>query len=137
MLPAEHGGSGLGLATLMAAIAEVGAACGSTAFLAWCQSACVYLLLHAAPRAELQTILAELAAGRRLGGPGLSNAIKHLAGLEPMRLRAEACPQGYRISGELPWVSNLGPATCSPPPRPAPTGTSWPSSSTATRRAYN
>ncbi|MFC4490161.1 acyl-CoA dehydrogenase family protein [Chromobacterium aquaticum] len=109
LLPAERGGSGLGLATLMAAIAEVGAACGSTAFLAWCQSACVYLLLHAAPRAELQTILAELAAGRLLGGPGLSNAIKHLAGLEAMRLRAEPCPQGYRISGELPWVSNLGP----------------------------
>ncbi|MBK0413187.1 acyl-CoA/acyl-ACP dehydrogenase [Chromobacterium haemolyticum] len=108
LLPAEQGGSSLGLATLMASISEVGAACGSTAFLAWCQSACVYLLRHAAPREELSATLSELAAARRLGGPGLSNAIKHLAGLEAMRLRAELCPQGYRISGELPWVSNLG-----------------------------
>ncbi|WP_158274271.1 acyl-CoA dehydrogenase family protein [Chromobacterium sp. Panama] len=107
LLPTEAG-DGPGLVAAMAAIAEVGAVCGSTAFLAWCQSASVWLLRHAAPRAELRSLMTELAAGRRLGGPGLSNAIKHLAGLEPLRLHAEPCPSGYRISGDLPWVSNIG-----------------------------
>lgn len=96
----------LGLA--IRAMAEIGAACMSTAFCMWCQDACGWYLENSgniALRAKLQPGIATAAL---LGGTGLSNPVKALSGIENFRLRAERADGGYVVSGVLPWVSNLG-----------------------------
>ncbi len=107
-VPVEHGGLGLGLATQIDVIGEVGRECGSTAFLVWCQTACArYLLLS--PNEEVrQRHLTAVTRGEILAGTGMSNTVKHLAGIENIHLRARRVDDGYVVSGSLPWVSNIG-----------------------------
>lgn len=96
------------LGAAIAAMADVGALCMSTAFCVWCQDACGWYLentVNAALRDQLQ---AGIASGGLLGGTGLSNPIKALSGIEGFALRAKRSPGGYIVSGVLPWVSNLG-----------------------------
>lgn len=83
--------------------------CLATAFLVWCQTAAVVYVRTGASdwlRAEL---LQAIERGHLLAGTGLSNAVKAAAGLERLRLRAVPAADGYRLSGTLPAVSNLGP----------------------------
>jgi hypothetical protein len=87
---------------------EVAAACLSTAFCTWCQDALVWRLARSAEPVGADE-LAAVASGARLGGPGLSNAMKALSGIEPMALSGARVPGGYRVHGRLPWVSNLAP----------------------------
>jgi alkylation response protein AidB-like acyl-CoA dehydrogenase len=42
-----------------------------------------------------------------LGGTGLSNPMKAFAGIERLALKAERVEGGYRITGRLPFVSNI------------------------------
>ena len=96
----------LGLSIL--AMAAMGAECMSTAFCAWCQDACGWYLENSDNdwlRAELQGGIADASL---LGGTGLSNPMKALAGIEGFKLKARRCEGGYVVSGALPWVSNLG-----------------------------
>src|SRR5690606_38482122 len=86
---------------------EVGKECGSTAFLLWCQTACAHYLLHA-PNEAVRRRLAAVARGEVLAGTGMSNAVKHLAGIENMHLKARRAGDDYIVSGSLPWVSNIG-----------------------------
>jgi alkylation response protein AidB-like acyl-CoA dehydrogenase len=43
-----------------------------------------------------------------LAATGMSNAVKHLAGIEKIHLSARRDGAGYRVRGNLPWVSNVG-----------------------------
>ncbi|HUH39669.1 MAG TPA: acyl-CoA dehydrogenase family protein, partial [Castellaniella sp.] len=104
----EHGGQGQGLAAQVQAIAAVGRSCGTTAFLAWCQSACAWYLLQSPNEAPRTRYLRPVAQGGLLAGTGMSNAVKHLAGIENIHLRGRRDGAGYRVSGALPWVSNIG-----------------------------
>jgi alkylation response protein AidB-like acyl-CoA dehydrogenase len=108
-LPAASGGLSLDLAAQIDIIARVARVCGSTAFLAWCQSACAWYLQQTDNAAARERWLAPLARGEILAGTGMSNCVKHLAGIERINLRARRDGEGYRVSGALPWVSNLGP----------------------------
>ena len=99
--------SGFGAATEATSI--VGQACGSTAFLVWCQNAPIWYLLSTENEALRQKCVGDLAAGRRLGATALSNAVKYIAGIEPLKLSGAAVPGGYRVNGTLPWVSNVAP----------------------------
>lgn len=108
-LPACDGGLGLDLATQIDIIARVGRVCGSTAFLTWCQSACAWYLRQTPHAAARERYLAPIARGEILAGTGMSNAVKHLAGIERINLRGRRDGEGYRVNGALPWVSNLGP----------------------------
>ena len=104
----EEGGNGLGLTAQILAIREVGKICGATAFSVWCQAACAWYL-HKTPNAAAKTrYLADVLQGKVLAGTGMSNTVKHLAGIEGHNLRAEKTEGGYRVNGVLPWVSNLG-----------------------------
>ncbi|MDN5841939.1 MAG: acyl-CoA/acyl-ACP dehydrogenase [Alcaligenaceae bacterium] len=109
-IPQEYGGLGLGLTDQIDIIAQVAQTCGSSAFLAWCQSACAWYLLHAPNAAPRERYLRPIAQGQLLAGTGMSNAVKHLAGIERINLRGRHADEGgYVINGSLPWVSNIGP----------------------------
>ncbi|MBM3641674.1 MAG: acyl-CoA dehydrogenase [Alphaproteobacteria bacterium] len=101
----ESGTVDLGLAIqAMSVIAET---CLATAFCTWCQDAFGWYLQNsenAGLRARLQ---ADAASGAVLGGTGLSNPMKALSGIEPMKLKGKRVDRGYRVDGVLPWVSNL------------------------------
>jgi len=107
-LPAESGGLGLTLAEQIDVTTRVGAECGSTAFLVWCQSSCGWYLQHSPNPAVRERYLKDVAQGRLLAGTGMSNAVKHLAGIEKIHLRARREGGGYVVNGSLPWVSNVG-----------------------------
>lgn len=89
--------------------AQVARECGSTAFLVWCQATCAWYLHHAANDPVRERYLAAVARGELLAGTGMSNTVKHLAGIEKIRLGARRSGDGYVVDGVLPWVSNLGP----------------------------
>ncbi|WP_103035519.1 acyl-CoA dehydrogenase family protein [Castellaniella caeni] len=108
-LPIAQGGLGLDLAAQVEIIAQVARTCGTTAFTVWCQSSCVWYLRQSHNTAAQARYLPALARGELLAGTGMSNAVKHLAGIERINLRARREGTGYRVNGALPWVSNLGP----------------------------
>jgi alkylation response protein AidB-like acyl-CoA dehydrogenase len=88
----------------MAALGEV---CGATAFMAWCQNTLVWYAANSANPA-LAGFADDVAAGRILGGTGLSNPMKTFFGIEKLKLRGRRVEGGYVVRGALPWVSNLG-----------------------------
>ena len=107
---AHHvGENGRGLPDAIADMAEVGATCLSTAFCMWCQDALVWYLDRTPNRELAAHALSDVASGRRLGGTGLSNPMKSFSGIEPLALKGERVDGGWRVTGRLPWVSNLGP----------------------------
>ncbi|HLO77234.1 MAG TPA: acyl-CoA dehydrogenase family protein [Magnetospirillum sp.] len=97
-----------GLMRAIRGMAVVGETCLSTAFAAWCQDACGWYLFNSDNAALRNDLLADVAAGRQLGGTGLSNPMKSYAGIEAVRLTGERVEGGYVVNGVLPWVSNLG-----------------------------
>jgi alkylation response protein AidB-like acyl-CoA dehydrogenase len=104
----QHQGKGpCGIVDAIAAMAEIGADCLSTAFCAWCQDALVWYLDRTDNAGPREHYLAAVAAGRRLGGTGLSNPMKFFSGLEPLALKGVRVAGGYRVTGRLPFVSNL------------------------------
>lgn len=90
-------------------IAAVGRYCGSTAFLAWCQSASAWYLQNAKVEATKARYFEPVATGKVLTGTGMSNTVKHLAGIERIHLQAEKHGDEYLVEGTLPWVSNVAP----------------------------
>lgn len=108
-IPRESGGLGLGLADQIDITSRIGAECGSTAFLVWCQSTCAWYLQHAPNEAPRTRYLRRVARGELLAGTGMSNPVKHLAGIERIQLTAVRAGDGYVVNGALPWVSNVGP----------------------------
>lgn len=103
------GGLGLTLAEQIRVTAAVARECGSTAFLVWCQSSCAWYLKQAMNPEVHEAWLGKVASGAQRAGTGMSNTVKHLAGIERINLKAVREGDGYRVSGSLPWVSNMGP----------------------------
>ncbi len=103
------GAHALDLARQIDITTRVGSVCGATAFLVWCQSTCAWYLQHAPMEAVRTRYLDRVARGELLAGTGMSNAVKHLAGIEKIRLAASRRGDGYVVNGVLPWVSNMGP----------------------------
>lgn len=108
-IPTAHGGLDLGLAAQIDVITQVSRECGATGFLVWCQSTCARYLLHTPNDAVRTRYLSAVLKGEILAGTGMSNAVKHLAGIENIHLKARREGDGYVVSGTLPWVSNVGP----------------------------
>jgi alkylation response protein AidB-like acyl-CoA dehydrogenase len=89
----------------MAALGEV---CGATAFMGWCQNTLVWYAVNSCNPA-LAGFAGDAAAGKILGGTGLSNPMKSFFGIEKLKLKGRRVDGGYAVRGALPWVSNLGP----------------------------
>jgi alkylation response protein AidB-like acyl-CoA dehydrogenase len=107
-VPAAMGGTGLGLDALIRGMEEVSKVCGSTGFMAWCQSALAWYLVNTDNAALRERLLPGVMRGDILGGTGLSNLMKNCAEIEELRLKAKRVDGGYVVNGVLPWVSNLG-----------------------------
>lgn len=90
------------------AMAIAGEECLSTAFMMWCQDACGWYIENSENQELHRRILPRIAAGEALGGTALSNPMKFYSGIEPLQLKAQEAPGGFRVRGQLPWVSNLG-----------------------------
>jgi alkylation response protein AidB-like acyl-CoA dehydrogenase len=97
-----------GLPAAIAAMSDVGETCVSSAFCMWCQDALAWYLARSSNRALAARLLTDVASGHRLGGTGLSNPMKSFSGIEALALSGDRVPGGWRVSGRLPWVSNLG-----------------------------
>ncbi|MEM6322732.1 MAG: acyl-CoA dehydrogenase family protein [Pseudomonadota bacterium] len=95
------------LGTTINLMREAGALCTSTAFCMWCQNALAWYI-HCSDNQWLKdNVGAQIASGEVLGGTGLSNPMKTFFGIEKMRLKATRVDGGYRVKGNLPWVSNV------------------------------
>ncbi|ACA19150.1 putative acyl-CoA dehydrogenase [Methylobacterium sp. 4-46] len=91
------------------AVAEAGEHCLTAAYCMTCQAALAFVIA-CSHNAELRDGLGpRVAAGTVLGGVGLANPIKTYLGLERIALDGARAAGGYRVSGTLPFVSNLGP----------------------------
>ena len=92
----------------MRAMAIVSKACMNTGFTMWCQVTLAWYI-EKSPNKELRDqLLEKVANGEVLGGTALSNPMKHLSGIEPLKVTATEVDNGFIINGTLPWVSNLG-----------------------------
>ena len=90
------------------AIAAVAEECGATAFCMWCQDACAWYLAVTPNESLRAQYLGPVASSAQLGGTALSNPMKTFAGIEPIRLKGRKVAGGYRVTGQVPFVSNLG-----------------------------
>ena len=107
-VPTEWGGSGNGVKAAIQVIEEISKECLCTGFITWCQIACSWYLQNSDNEYLQQCVLPQVATGKVLAGTGLSNPMKHFAGIEKIALVAERSSGGYVINGMLPWVSNVG-----------------------------
>ncbi|HEY8475279.1 MAG TPA: acyl-CoA dehydrogenase family protein, partial [Chloroflexota bacterium] len=83
--------------------------CLTSAFVFWCQRVFVEYLVQTPNEPLRQMLLPEVLEARRFGATGLSNAMKHLAGFEQLRLTARREHGRWVLDGFSPWVSNLAP----------------------------
>lgn len=88
-------------------IEETAKNCMTTAFTLWCHLAALASVRLSNNPYISNHLLPSLESGEKLGGTGLSNALKFYAGLETIRLKAERTDGGFIINGSLPSVSNL------------------------------
>ena len=107
-VPAQHGGSGFGVAGSIRVMEEVAKECLSTGFCVWCQTVCAWYIQNSGSEFLKREFLPKIASGQMLAGTGMSNPMKHFADIEKIRVNAERRPGGFVLNGALPWVSNAG-----------------------------
>ncbi len=91
------------------AMTEVSRVCGATGFMVWCHDVCGVYMEQSGNPALMGEAFTRHANGQTLGATGMSNPMKTFAGIETFLLHAVKVAGGWRVSGTLPWVSNLGP----------------------------
>ena len=104
----EYGGTAGSVKTALQVIETVSETCLSTGFISWCQIATAWYIQNGESEYLKQEVLPDVAQGKALAGTGLSNPMKHFAGIEKIALTATKTEGGYLVKGMLPWVSNLG-----------------------------
>jgi alkylation response protein AidB-like acyl-CoA dehydrogenase len=108
-IPEAIGGAGGTRLEAIEAIAHTAEDCLTSGFVFWCQRAFAeYLAASDNPWLQRELLPAVVRA-ERFGATGLSNAMKHLAGIESLRVRARWQGDRLHLNGYLPWASNLVP----------------------------
>ncbi|MBX9579395.1 MAG: acyl-CoA/acyl-ACP dehydrogenase, partial [Gemmataceae bacterium] len=102
-IPAGYGGTPLGPADLLAGHERVASACPTTAFILSQREAAVRQLLKGPPHLR-DRFLPALAAGDRFATVGLSQLTTSRRHGGPA-LRATPTADGYRLDGDIPWVT--------------------------------
>lgn len=106
--PESLGGAGAGVAETIRVIEEVSKECMSTGFCVWCQTVLGWYVQNGRSDYLKREVLPEVISGEALAGTGLSNPMKHFAGIERIKIKATPTEGGYVFSGSIPWVSNVG-----------------------------
>ncbi len=107
-VPQEYGGITGDVKTALKVIETVSETCLSTGFISWCQIATAWYIQNGESEYLKKEFLPDIATGKAMAGTGLSNPMKHFAGIEKIALFATKTNGGYLVKGMLPWVSNLG-----------------------------
>lgn len=108
-VPADLGGHGGSVVDGVQAIAAVAEESLTAAFMLWGHRSYIEYLLQTPNKALAERHLPDLLTGRVAGASGLSNAMKSLAGLETLSIRASRDGTAIVLDGKLPWVTNLRP----------------------------
>ena len=106
-VPSALGGSGGSTADAVDAIARVAQRSLTAAFVFWGQRTFIEYLLQSDNAALRARHLPALLSGELAGATGLSNAMKFLSGIESLSIAASPAGEGWRLDGNLPWVTNL------------------------------
>ncbi len=110
-VPQALGGSGGDTGDAILAIAEVAAHSLTAAFILWGQRTFIEYLLQSPNAGLRERLLPRLFSGDIAGATGLSNAMKHLCGIEALQVKAtprgDRPEEGWTLDGHLPWVTNL------------------------------
>ena len=102
--PRDHGGADAPAAVVRQVLETLAGACGVT-FFVWAQHhGPVRMLAGSANRSLQDRYLADLCAGRLLGGV----AFAYLRRPGRPAVAARPVPGGYRVDGEAPWVTSWG-----------------------------
>ncbi len=108
-VPADLGGAGGDAIDAVDAVAAVARESLAAAFMLWGHRCYAEFLVQTTNEALRERQLPDILSGKVAGAAGLSNAMKFLAGLEPLQVTAREEGDGLRIDGKLPWVTNLRP----------------------------
>ena len=106
-VPESEGGDGRALSAAVDVVAVLAEHSLSASFVYWAQRAFIACLLASPNRDLVQRLMPDLMQGRLAGAPGLSNAMKFLGGLDRLRIMGTPTPGGMRLSGSVPWATNL------------------------------
>ncbi|WP_029002965.1 acyl-CoA dehydrogenase family protein [Azorhizobium doebereinerae] len=106
-VPTARGGAGGTIVDALDALSEVATRSLAAAFVLWGHRTYIEYLLQSPNTALGDEALPGLLDGTLAGATGLSNAMKHLAGMEPLQVVARRDDAGLRVDGALPWVTNL------------------------------
>ncbi|MDR6353667.1 alkylation response protein AidB-like acyl-CoA dehydrogenase [Pseudomonas psychrotolerans] len=101
------GGSGGTLGDAVEGIAWLAEHSLTAAFVCWGQRAFIEYLLQSPNGGLRDRLLPRLLSGDLAGATGLSNAMKFLSGLEQLQIEARRTEHGWRLTGCMPWVTNL------------------------------
>ncbi|WP_429499455.1 acyl-CoA dehydrogenase family protein [Robbsia andropogonis] len=104
------GGVGGTTCDAIKAIASVARHSLSAAFVFWGQRTFIEYLLQSDNATLRDKWLPSLLHGEHAGATGLSNAMKYLSAIEPLKARAHALDAGasrFSLNGALPWITNL------------------------------
>lgn len=108
-VPFHHGGVGGDIVDGIAAVSAVAEESLAAAFVLWGHRTYIEYLLQSPNGALGEQLLPDLLSGRVAGATGLSNAMKFLAGLEPLQIAAREDGGALTLTGKMPWVTNLRP----------------------------
>ncbi|MBL1177215.1 acyl-CoA dehydrogenase family protein [Pantanalinema sp. GBBB05] len=108
-IPKAYGGAGGSLLDVVEAISAVSEECLTSGFVFCCQRAFIEYLVVSDNQWLQAEILPQVLQAELSGATALSNAMKHLVGIEPLRLSAHLEPDRVTLNGFLPWASNLRP----------------------------
>ncbi len=104
---AALGGEGRGIGYTIRVMEEVSKTCLSTGFCVWCQTVCAWYVQNSENDHVKERVLPAVISGATRAGTGLSNPMKHLSGIERIKLAAERRLDGYVLNGAIPWISNV------------------------------
>ena len=91
-----------------ALIERISAECLSSGFALWAQRMVIEYLAGAAPDATVSDIVADLHAGTAVGSTAMAPALREIAGIEPVPVRARSGPAGsVLLDGDVRWASLL------------------------------
>lgn len=99
--PGSHDGA---LGRMAAVVEQVSSACLSSGFALWAQRMAIEYLASAA---EPAPALPALRAGTAIGATAMAAAMRDVAGLDPVPVRAARVRGGFVLTGPIRWASNL------------------------------